>query len=354
MTSATRRRSALIVLAVLLFVVVLASTGTGAVGITPSQVLAILAYQINLPLPPTLVVPFEQQQVAVLVAIRIPRVLMGAMIGAALAVSGAAMQGMFRNPLADPGLIGVSSGAALAAVATIVLGVSFADTLYKQLGPFTLPVAAFVGAVGATVIIYRLANVNGRTIVATMLLAGIAMNALLGAGTGFLTFIATDAQLRNITFWTLGSIGGATWRSVAAIAPFVFVAIMLMPRLARALNAMALGEAEARHLGFDVERTKRWVVMLVSLAVGAAVALAGIIGFIGLIVPHLLRLLMGPDHRGVLPGAALLGAALLLAADLIARTIVAPAELPIGIVTATLGAPFFLWLLLRDRRRSVL
>ncbi len=341
-------------LAVLLFVVVLASIGIGAVGITPSQVLAILAYQINLPLPPMLVVPFEQQQAAVLVAIRIPRVLMGAMIGAALAVSGAAMQGMFRNPLADPGLIGVSSGAALAAVATIVLGVSFADTLYKQLGPFTLPVAAFVGAVGATVITYHLANVNGRTIVATMLLAGIAMNALLGAGTGFLTFIATDAQLRNITFWTLGSIGGATWRSVAAIAPFAFVAIMLMPRLARVLNAMALGEAEARHLGFDVERAKRWVVVLVSLAVGAAVALAGIIGFIGLIVPHLLRLLMGPDHRGVLPGAALLGAALLLAADLIARTIVAPAELPIGIVTATLGAPFFLWLLLRDRRRSVL
>jgi iron complex transport system permease protein len=344
----------LAVLLALLGGVIFASVGIGAVGIAPSQVISILAKQINLPLPIALVAPFEPQQESVLTAIRIPRVLMGMLIGAGLAVSGAAMQGLFRNPLADPSLIGISSGAAIAAVTMIVLGATFANELYKQLGTFALPLVAFLGAVGATLIVYRLSVVNGRTVVATMLLAGIAVNALLGAGTGFLTFIATDTQLRNITFWSLGSIGGATWRSVSAIAPFVVIAIGLLPRLARVLNAMALGEAEAGHLGFDVERAKTVIVLLVALAVGASVALAGIIGFVGLIVPHLVRLLLGPDHRGVLPGAALLGAALLLAADLVARTVVAPAELPIGIVTAMLGAPFFLWLLLRDRRRSTL
>lgn len=353
-TSTRRRRAGLAGLLALLGMIIFASVGIGAVSIAPGQVVSILAKQVNLPLPTAFIAPFEPQHESVLTAIRIPRVLMGVLIGAGLAVSGAAMQGLFRNPLADPGLIGVSSGAAIAAVTMIVLGATFAEALYKQFGTFALPLVAFLGAIGATLLVYRLSVVNGRTVVATMLLAGIAVNALLGAGTGFLTFIATDAQLRNITFWSLGSIGGATWRGTAAIAPFVVTAVVLMPRLARVLNAMALGEAEAGHLGFDVERAKTIIVLLVALAVGASVALAGIIGFIGLIVPHLVRLLLGPDHRGVLPGAALLGAALLLAADLVARTIVAPAELPLGIVTATLGAPFFLGLLLRDRRRSVL
>jgi iron complex transport system permease protein len=187
-----------------------------------------------------------------------------------------------------------------------------------------------------------------------MLLAGIALNAFMGAGTGLLTFVANDAQLRNITFWSLGSLGGATWRTVAVAGPFVATAVLLLPRLSRALNALALGEAEAGHLGVDVERTRRTIVVLSALGVGSAVALAGVIGFIGLVVPHLLRLLVGPDHRVVVPGAALLGASLLLGADLVARTLVAPAELPIGIVTAVLGAPFFLWLLLRDRRANTL
>ncbi|MBX3015569.1 MAG: iron ABC transporter permease [Caldilineaceae bacterium] len=347
---AYRQRLALIGLLIGLVVAILFAVGIGAVAIAPGQVLAILAKQIGITLPWA----FTEQQAAVLLAIRIPRVLLGSLIGAGLAVSGAALQGLFRNPLADPGLIGVSSGAALAAVATIVLGATFASALFQTLGLFTLPLVAFAGSVGATLLVYQLSLVAGRTVVATMLLAGIAVNALLGAFTGLLTFVATDAQLRNITFWGLGSVSGATWRSVWAVMPFIALTLLLLPRLARPLNALALGEAEANHLGFAVERTKRLIVVLVALTVGASVALTGIIGFVGLLVPHLLRLLVGPDHRVLLPGSALLGATLLLLADLVARTIVAPAELPIGIVTAMIGAPTFLWLLLRDRRRFVL
>ncbi len=187
--------------------------------------------------------------------------------------------------------------------------------------------------------------------VATMLLAGIAVNALAGAGTGFLTFMATDAQLRNITFWSLGSLGGTTWTAVSAVAPCMLTGLLLLPWLARSLNVFLLGEAEAGHLGIQIERLKRRVIVLVALAVGAAVSTAGIIGFIGLVVPHVVRLLLGPDHRYVLPGSALLGASLLIGADLVARTVVAPAELPLGIVTVVLGAPCFLWLLLRQRRQ---
>jgi iron complex transport system permease protein len=204
----------------------------------------------------------------------------------------------------------------------------------------------------ATLVVYRLATVEGRTMVITMLLAGISINAIIGSGTGLLTFLATDAQLRSITFWSLGSLGAATWRSLAAAAPLVVLSLVLIPRLARPLNAFLLGESEAGHLGVNVEGTKRTIIVLTALGVGASVSAAGVIGFVGLVVPHLLRLVIGPDHRNLLPCSALLGASLLLAADLVSRTLVAPAELPIGIVTAMLGAPFFLWLLLRNRSRS--
>lgn len=343
-----RSRIMLMCLVGLVVVAFLASVGIGAVSIQPGQVLAILLKQIGISLP----VPFEAQQEAVLTAIRLPRVLLGALLGAALAVSGAALQGLFRNPLADHGLIGVSSGAAVAVVAVIVLGVTALRGLNEALGLFTLPAAAFLGSISTTLIVYRLANRDGRTVVATMLLAGIAVNAITGAATGLMTFVATDAQLRNITFWSLGSLGGATWRSLAAAGPFILVALLLIPRLARPLNAFLLGEAEAGHLGINVERTKRQVVVLTALAVGAGVAVAGVIGFIGLVVPHILRLIIGPDHRRLLPYSALLGTSLLLGADLLSRTLVAPAELPIGVVTSFLGAPFFLWLLLRNRTQS--
>ena len=343
-----RRRWALCGLALLLAGTAIASVGVGAVTITPRQVLAILADRVGIALP----WGFEARQAMVLWGIRLPRVLLGIFVGAGLAVSGAAMQGLFRNPLADPGLIGVSSGAALAAVVVIVLGGTLAGGLSAALGSYLLPAAAFAGGALATVVVYRLATAGGRTSVATMLLAGIAINAVAGAGTGLMIFVADDDQLRDLMFWTLGSLGGSTWQSLAVVAPCILMCVGAAPFLARPLNAMLLGEAEAGHLGVETQHVKRLVIGGSALAVGAAVAVSGIIGFVGLVVPHLLRLSIGPDHRTLLPGSALLGGALLLGADLLARTVVAPAELPIGIVTALVGGPFFLWLLLRRRGRG--
>lgn len=339
----------MILLVILLCVTVLAGVGLGAVRVTPAQMGVILLDHFNI--SHNFAVEYAARERGVLMAIRLPRVLLGVLVGAALGMSGAAIQGLFRNPLAAPGLIGISSGAALAAVSVIVLGATLLEGLSQILGNFTLPVAAFVGGVATTFLIYRLSSHGGRTYVVAMLLAGIAINALTGAVIGILTFIADDEQLRSITFWGLGSLGGATWRSLRVASPFIIVALIALPMLARPLNALLLGESEAGHLGINTERTKRFVVLWVAMAVGASVAVTGTIGFIGLVVPHLLRLSIGPDHRYVLPGAGLLGAALLLLADLIARTIVVPSELPIGIVTALLGAPFFLWLLLKDRGR---
>ena len=332
-------------LAILLGLLSMVSLGTGAVSISPGQVLAVLGKGLNLDLP----WEFEPRHEAILLSIRLPRVLLGMLIGSGLAVAGAAMQGLFRNPLADPGLIGVSSGAAVAAVATIVLGATVLDFATRTLGTFALSIAAFAGGAATTLVVYRLSLVHGSVSVSTMLLAGIAINAVAGAVTGIFTFVADDAQLRSLTFWSLGSLGGATWPAVAAAAPLTGLATLAVLRYARPLNALLLGEAEAGHLGCDVDRLKRSVVLLAAMSVGAAVAVAGIIGFVGLVVPHLLRLTLGPDHRVLLPGAALLGASLLLGADLIARTLVAPAELPIGIVTAIIGGPFFMYLLKRGR-----
>jgi iron complex transport system permease protein len=281
--------------------------------------------------------------------IRMPRVLLGVLIGAALAVSGAVMQGLFRNPLADPGLIGVSAGASLGAVAVIVLGSTLLLPLTVLFGTFALPFAAFCGGLTVTLLLYGVATRQGRTSVATMLLAGLAMAALAMALTGILIFMADDRQLRDLTFWQLGSLAGATWQKIGSVGPIIVLSLAAMPFLARGLNALALGEATAGHLGIPVQRLKYTAIIGVSAAVGASVAVSGGIGFIGIVVPHLLRLLIGPDNRYLLPASALLGASLLLLADAVARTIVAPAELPIGIVTAIAGAPFFLWILLRKR-----
>ena len=280
--------------------------------------------------------------------IRLPRTLLGLAVGAVLALSGVAMQGLFRNPLADPGLIGVSSGAALGAAVAIVGG-TLLGGLPAGLEPYLLSLCAFLGGLGVTALVYRLGRRDGQTHVATMLLAGIALTALAGAAIGLFTYLADDATLRSLTFWNLGSLNGASY---ARLWPLLLVTVgvaLWLPRRARALNALLLGESEARHLGFDVERLKRELVFCTALGVGAAVAAAGLIGFIGLVVPHLVRLLVGPDHRLLLPASALAGASLLLFADLAARLLLAPAELPIGIVTALLGAPFFLYLLLRGR-----
>lgn len=281
--------------------------------------------------------------------IRLPRVVLGMFVGAALAISGALMQGLFRNPLADPGIVGVSAGAALSAIGMIVLGSGLLAPLSALLGIYAVPFAAFLGGLCTTLLLYRVATRQGRTSVATMLLAGIALAALANAFAGILIYLADDAQLRDLTFWGLGSLAGATWAKVAAAGPVIALALLAAPFLARGLNALALGEATAGHLGVPVQRLKNAAILAVAGATGCAVAVSGGIGFVGIVVPHLLRLVIGPDHRYLLPASALLGAALLVLADAASRTIVAPAELPIGIITAAVGAPFFLWILLRRR-----
>lgn len=284
----------------------------------------------------------------ILLSIRLPRVVMASIVGALLAAAGTVMQGLFRNPLADPGLVGVSAGAGLAAAAVIVGGDKALPNAVMN-SPFLLPGAAFFGALATTSLLYRIATLQGRTSIATMLLAGLALGALAGAGTGLLVFLADDRQLRDITFWMLGSIAGATWLKIAAITPFLALVLLSSAFLGRGLDLLALGETEAFHMGIAVERLKRFLIVLVAGAAGAAVSVSGVIGFVGIIVPHLLRLVIGPGHRLLLPASACSGAILLLTADTFARTIAAPAELPIGLVTAVIGAPFFLFLLLRQR-----
>jgi len=293
-------------------------------------------------------------KVAVVESIRAPRAVLGLFAGAALGIAGAVMQGFFRNPLADPGLIGVSSGGALAAVFVIVLGPTLAAPYLALMGPFALPVAAFLGSFAAVALIYRISLVDGRVIVATMLLAGVAANALAAAGIGYFTFLADDEQLRTLTFWTLGSLNGASWGNIWPALGLMAIAIAALSTLARPLNSLLLGENEAHHLGVNVEQLKLRAAFFTALGVGAATAVCGIIGFVGLVTPHLVRLMTGPDHRFVLPGAALLGGGLLAFADLIARLAVQPAELPLGVVTAFIGAPFFFWLLIRDKAKGAL
>ncbi|WP_337159814.1 iron ABC transporter permease [Pseudomonas putida] len=289
----------------------------------------------------------EQAQM-ILGQIRLPRTLLGLAVGAVLALSGVTMQGLFRNPLADPGLVGVASGAALGAAVAIVGG-SWLGGIPEWFLPYLLSVSAFVGGLGVTALVYRLGRRDGQTSVATMLLAGIALTALAGSAVGLFTYLADDATLRTLTFWNLGSLNGASYERLWPLLLVTGAVALWLPRRAQALNALLLGESEARHLGIEVEALKRELVFCTALGVGAAVAAAGLIGFIGLVVPHLVRLLAGPDHRVLLPASLLAGGALLLFADLVARLALAPAELPIGIVTAFIGAPFFLFLLVRGR-----
>lgn len=289
-----------------------------------------------------------EQAELILGQIRLPRTLLGLAVGGVLALSGVAMQGLFRNPLADPALVGVSSGASLGAAIAIVGGTALGG-LPEFLGPYLLSFCAFVGGLAVTALVYRVGRRNGQTHVGVMLLAGIALTALASSVVGFFTYLADDATLRTLTFWNLGSLNGASYARLWPLLVVTAGIALWLPRRAMALNALLLGESEAGHLGINVEGLKRELVLCTALGVGAAVAAAGMISFIGLVVPHLVRLLAGPDHRVLLPASVLAGATLLLLADLIARLALAPAELPIGIVTAFLGAPFFLYLLLRGR-----
>lgn len=337
-----RAQGAMLILAVASLTIFLVALGIGAAPVSPARVLTILLDAASAQGANT-----SDYDSNVILNIRLPRVALGFEVGAALAVSGALMQGLFRNPLADPGLIGVSSGAGLSAALTIVLG---GKGLFDFGGVASLPLGAFLGGLASTLLIYAISTRGGRTSMATMLLAGVGFGAFSGALTGLLAYWSNDQQLRDLTFWSLGSLNGANWSKCLTVAPVILPTVALTPLLGQSLNALALGEAEAFHLGVRVQLVKSLAIALVALAVGLSVASAGVIGFVGIVAPHAIRLLVGPDNRVLLPMATLLGGALLVGADMLARTLIAPAELPLGVVTSAIGAPFFLWLLLTRAR----
>nr|WP_280877648.1 iron ABC transporter permease [Streptomyces pseudovenezuelae] len=327
-------------LAVALLVLVPVAAGLGAYPIPVGDALSSVQHRIGLG-----GAALDRVPESVLWNVRFPRIVLALLVGASLGCAGALMQGGFGNPLAEPGVIGISSGAAVGAVAVIAFGLNF-------LGTWTVSVFAFVAGLGAVLLVYAASRSGGRTEVVTLILTGIALNAFAGALIGLFLFFADTAAVNQITFWQLGSLSQATWPKVLAVLPCAVVGVALAPLYSRRLDLLALGERPARHLGVDVERLRLTLVLLIALLTAAAVSVSGIIGFVGLVVPHLLRMAAGPGHRFLVPGSALLGALVLLAADLTARTIAAPAELPLGVLTALLGSPFFFWLLLRTRRRQ--
>ena len=286
----------------------------------------------------------DDYQRVVVTELRLPRLLLSVFVGAMLAQCGAVMQGLFRNPLADPGIIGVSSGAAVGAIVAIAI-------FPASIGPLAVPVSAFVAGLLTTMLVYSLSLSKQGTSVLVLLLAGVAISAFAGATIGFISYFSNDEKLRQLSLWQMGSLAGASQVNLW-LGFFTVVALAIaFQRKTSALNALVLGECEARYLGINVEGLKQQLIILVAVGVGISVAYAGIIGFIGLVVPHLVRLVTGPDHRSLIPLSALCGALLLLVADLMARLVVQPAELPVGLVTALLGAPFFLALLIQQRRQ---
>ncbi|HIF5998837.1 TPA: FecCD family ABC transporter permease [Vibrio parahaemolyticus] len=281
--------------------------------------------------------------------IRLPRTILCMFIGAILAICGVVMQGLFRNPLAEPGIIGVSAGAALGGAFAIVVFAEFSQNHPQLMNLAALPLFAFLGGALTTVLVYWLGTNKFGTSVTIMLLAGVAISALSGAAIGFLNFSADDQMLRDLTLWSMGSLAGANWAGIGLSSVTLVVLLFWFHKKAMSLNALLLGESEARHLGVPVQKLKRQLILLSAVGVGVTVSICGAIGFIGLVIPHLGRMLAGPDHRTLLPISALLGALLLTCADMIARVLLAPAELPVGIVTALIGAPFFIYLLFQQR-----
>lgn len=330
-----------------LLVAVCFSLSLGAMRVPLGEVIDTLAKSIGFS---GLALAGDNINEGVILVIRLPRVLLGILVGAALGISGAAIQGIFRNPLAEPSLIGISAGASLMAVIIIAFETFLFIGLSEILGYYLLAFGAFAGAGITALLVYHIAKINGQANVSTMLLAGIAINALAGALTGLVTYLADEQKLRSITFWMMGSLGGATWQNVMCLAPFVIIPLICLPLLARGLNLFAIGENQVALIGLDPNRIKILVVVFSTMAVGASVAVSGIIGFIGLLIPHMTRLLGGVDHRFVLPVSALMGALVLTIADMISRLIVQPIELPIGVVTALMGTPIFLYILIRDKK----
>ena len=331
-------------LVVLLVICGLLSLATGSASLSLADIIGIFTAHFGLTEQVS-----EPMVRAIVLDIRLPRILLGGMVGAGLALSGAAMQALFRNPLADPGLIGISGGAAFAAAVAIVLFSGLATEWSIAAGPWLPSISAFIGGMAVTLIVYRIGSRGGALSVSTMLLAGIALNALTGAGTGLMTYLAADQQIRTVLFWSLGTLGNTSWAGVTMFSAFFAIGTLMLLRRGRDLNTLLLGEQDAISLGVNLLRVKRHIVIATALMVGSSVALCGVIAFVGLVVPHIIRISIGPDNRRLLPCAALLGAALLVCADLLARTILRPGELPIGIITALVGGPFFLYLLIRNR-----
>jgi len=329
-------------LAVALVVAVVASSMVGQLPIAPTEVVGTLlrALGISNGWQPT-----DDLVEATLWVVRFPRVVMALAVGAALAVAGAVMQAIFGNPLAEPGVVGVSSGAALGASAAIVFGVT-------ALGSWSIALFAFAGGLLATLLVYFVSRANGRTEVVTLLLTGIAINAFAGAGLAFLLFVGDTASREQVVFWQLGSLNGSLWNEVLIVAVITVAGLVAAFLLAPRYDLLALGERNARHLGVNVEALRVGSIVLVALLTGVAVAFCGIIAFVGLVVPHLIRMIIGPGHRYLIVASAVGGGALLTFADLLARTLVGGADLPIGMLTSLIGGPFFFYLLYRQRKRS--
>ena len=340
-----RRRTGVVlltVLSVLLLVMIVVAAGSGQVHIPPDEVIGSVLHRIGLDVGP---LPSHPQGDNALWFVRFPRVTLAIVVGAALATAGALMQGVFGNPLAEPALVGVSSGAAVGASTVIVLGIEF-------MGSWTIAIAAFVTGLITTLAVYALSRSDGRTEVVTLVLTGVAVNAVAFAVIAFFTFVADPQAREQIIFWQLGSLNGARWQSLSAAAPLAVVGLITALVLARRLDLLSLGERTARHLGVDVERLRMTVVVVIALLVGSGVAFTGIIGFLGLVVPHLIRMIAGPGHRVLVPASALAGAVVLVTADLVARTAIENADLPLGMLTALVGGPFFFWLLRRTRTQQ--
>ncbi len=337
-----RRRGAVPALAVLLAGAGLLAVAFGAVWIPPTTALRLLAWKLGLAGAPAGV---PESTAVILFDLRLPRVALAMLVGASLAVAGTVFQALFRNPMADPAIIGVSSGAALGAIVVLLLGGGAA------LGGLAVSAAAFGGAVAVTLVVYRLARIGPAVQVATLLLAGIAVAAVISAVISLLMAFSGE-EIRSIYFWLLGGLGARGWRAAATALPLVIVGVGLAVASRGNLNLLALGEERAAQLGLEVERFKRIAVATGALLAAAAVSVAGVIGFVGLMTPHLLRLVLGADHRRLIPAAALAGALFMVLADLTSRTVLAPEEIPVGAVTALLGGPFFLFLLRREKRAA--
>lgn len=340
----TRVVALFVVLTVALVAVTLWSTVVGQYGIGVGDVVGSIVWHLSGPLHWGSVIsdPFAE---STLWKVRLPRVALSVIVGAVLASAGAVMQGVFGNPLAEPAVVGVSSGAAVGAALMITTGTAW-------FGVFSVPIAAFVTGLASVFIVYLLSRSAGRTEVVTLVLTGIAVNAVAGAVLAFSMFTASQTARDEIVFWQLGSLAGSRWSSVAAVLPFAFVGLVGAALAAKRLDLLALGDRAARQLGLHVERFRLVAVVLVALMVSAAVAFSGVIGFVGLVVPHVVRMVVGPGHRVLVPASVLGGAVLLALADLGARTLVQYADLPIGMLTALVGGPFFFWLIRRTRRRA--